>query len=505
MKKAFLILSIFYTVQVFSQNVFQKAISIDITKDLFSTDMKKTSDSGYVILADHYVGQLALVKINKFNVPSWAKKYSNGHYSYTHSMEQTSDGGYIFTGEGTDSAKSASFKIFLIKTDKNGVISWQKKFDGMPDEHALSVKQTTDGGFVICGWVDTHATVISYLIRTNVLGDIIWAKKYESFDSNGHAASRGFCVRQTDDGGFIMVGINMEGGILMKTNGSGEIEWCRGIATGTSGANVVLSSIETTKGGYIIIGQTLEPAYLVLIKTNTTGDIIWSKTFKDFAGHANSVKQTSDGGYLAGGSTGGFGKISMYLIKTDSLGDPSWARLFHEGDVSSVMETSKNSYLLAGSYRVAFTHQTSFIQTDSSGNSVCNDPIPPTITSNIVFEESNLNPVATSWGISQNNTFTATDQIPFEVPCTEVGIFESTTTPSEIIIYPNPSSGQFTFSKLPAESIIEIFDMLGKQVFQATATNDSYTINISEQSKGLYFYTIINKNKTVQHGKLSLN
>jgi hypothetical protein len=82
------------------------------------------------------------------------------------------------------------------------------------------------------------------------------------------------------------------------------------------------SAQQTSDGGYIIAGMSFGDVYL--IKTNASGDTLWTRTY----GGANadwgySVQQTSDGGYIIAGSTNSFrvGRSDVYLIKTDSNGN----------------------------------------------------------------------------------------------------------------------------------------------------------------------------------------
>jgi C1A family cysteine protease len=70
-------------------------------------------------------------------------------------------------------------------------------------------------------------------------------------------------------------------------------------------------------------------------------------------------------------------------------------------------------------------------------------------------------------------------------------------------VFPNPSSGEFIFSGLENNNTIEIYDFVGKQVYQTTSTQDAVTIDLKDKSQGVYFYKIINAStKGVETGKI---
>ena len=73
---------------------------------------------------------------------------------------------------------------------------------------------------------------------------------------------------------------------------------------------------------------------------------------------------------------------------------------------------------------------------------------------------------------------------------------------NQIIVSPNPSKGKFIFSNIENENTIEIFDALGKSVLIAASKNNSCTIDLTGKAKGVYFFSITDKNKNVQQGKI---
>ena len=108
----------------------------------------------------------------------------------------------------------------------------------------------------------------------------MWTKNYGGLQHD-HA----FCVQQTTDGGYIQVGHSVSfapsgGFYLVKTNANGDTSWTKKY-TSASGSSKLNSIQQTTDGGYVIGGE-YDPnigggLYSYLIKTNTTGDTLWTK------------------------------------------------------------------------------------------------------------------------------------------------------------------------------------------------------------------------------------
>lgn len=82
-----------------------------------------------------------------------------------------------------------------------------------------------------------------------------------------------------------------------------------------------------------------------------------------------------------------------------------------------------------------------------------------------------------------------------------VGI-ESNEMNNVVVISPNPSAGQFTFSNLEKEDAIEIYDISGKLICRAISKDNMQLIDLSGNATGIYFYKITKQNNEFQRGKL---
>jgi len=295
--------------------------------------VQQTTDGGYIVAAQtNSFGaggtDVYLIKTTANGDTVWTETYGGTNQDFGWSVQQTSDGGYIIAGR-TNSFGAGETDVYLIKTTSNGYTLWTKTYGGTNSEEGMSVQQTPDGGYIIAGKTNSFGVAGSvdvYLIKTTSNGDAIWTRTY-----GGFGWETGMSVQQTSDGGYIIAGSIDSFGVvgldvyLIKTNSIGGIVWTR--IYGGSGWESGMSVQQTSDGGYIVAGNT--DSYgageddVYLIKTNKNGDTVWTCTYGGIGwDYARSAQQTSDGGYIITGQTvpSAVDYSDVYLIKTDKNG-----------------------------------------------------------------------------------------------------------------------------------------------------------------------------------------
>ncbi len=348
---------------------------------------QQTSDGGYIIAGDSRsfgAGDydILLIKIDSDGNQIWAKTYRGEVDDYVSFVQQTSDGGYIISGH-TSSFGTGSYDFLLIKTDSSGNQTWAKTYGGAFAEYSRSAQQTSDGGYIITGRVSVPGGYDVLLIKTDSSGNQTWAKTY-----GGAAGDNGVSVQQTSDGGYIVgaeTGSFGAGGLgydflLIKTDSSGNQTWAK--TYGGADYEDVYSAQQTSDGGYIISGQTESFGAgdydFLVVKTDSSGNLTWVKTYGALGNDYHAViQQTSDGGYIIAGDTtitsppSSFGYNTL-LIKTNSSGDMTWAKLFGGSDWEDTdfIKQKFDGYYIFGGFTQSFgvNRDIFVVSVDNSGS-----------------------------------------------------------------------------------------------------------------------------------------
>jgi hypothetical protein len=492
-----------------AQVMFQKTYGGTGQEEAFSID--KTNDGGYIIVgytkSNTFGGSdVNLLRVNQAGEIIWTKTFGTYGDDSGLSVHQTSDGGFIIAGYANYHGVFDYGDVYIIKTDSSGNAAWIKNMGAINSDDSdfgTDVKQTGDGGYIITGWTRSFGPTGTdvYLIKTNNFGDTLWTKRY-----GGNSDERSYSVLQTSDGGYLIAGgsgsynlINYDV-YLIKTDSSGNMIWSKVLV---SLNNEYCNAIQQTNdGGYIIIGNTSSSGAggsdIFLIKIDTSANIAWSKTYGGVNDdYGSSVQQTNDGGYIMTGSTTSYGAgyFDVYLIKTDNTGDTLWTKTM--GGVSydrgwCVQLTSDNGFIIAGGTGNfgSGIMDVYIIKTDSIGNTGCNESTTNTIVTNQTNSFLNATTLVSS-GLEIISWPPLSSSGNISTTICYVGINE---TSSAISLFPNPAATEIRIkSQESGIKSVEIYDVLGEKIFSTDVTagkTDELTINATTFTAGIYFVSI---------------
>jgi hypothetical protein len=238
------------------------------TDDYSVNSVQNTLDGGYILAGmkwSRWPRDAILVKTNSNGSEEWRKTFGLDGVISPSSVRETPDGGYILTGITDWRDDIRIDEAWLLKTDSNGTEQWNRTI-GIPGYDSVSsVQNTLDGGYILAGWTLSYGTGgDAWLLKTDANGNEQWNRTFglDGFDS-------AYSVEQTSDGGYVLAGQidtaknpDFKGQILyenldawlFKTDANGNLEWSKtigGLKRDT--ANFVQ---QTSDGGYVIAGTT---------------------------------------------------------------------------------------------------------------------------------------------------------------------------------------------------------------------------------------------------------
>jgi len=437
------------------------------------------------------------------NTP-WSKTFGGIAGEYGSAVRQTIDGGYIIVGSTTSFGAGGS-DVWLIKTDIMGNKLWTKTIGGPSNERGSDIQQTADSGYIITGYTDVDWYDL-LLIKTNSIGDTIWTKTYGAYGGNS--------VQQTRDGGYIVGGTKYSDepphyrAWLLKTDALGDLRWSKQYDGGwdTGGSSVQ----QTFDSGYILVGSANLGEDLWLLKTDSLGNEIWSKHYgNEWGDGGSSVQQTSDSGYIITGyteSTEWHGDRNLLLIKTSSSGDTLWTRAYGDNELDnwggSVQQCKDGGYIITGSTQspIGETGDLWLLKTDSSGDTIWTRTFGGPAPDAGYSVQQTIQGGYIITGFTESFGMGGADVWLINYPEPPVGVIDEILVNDFILEqnYPNPFNPGTTIRySIPTQSNVKlrVYNSIGENISDLINANQnagSYEVSwVAENfASGIYFYSV---------------
>ncbi len=325
--------------------------------------VRQCTDSGYILAGytGSYDGNITynhgdrdfwIVKLDVDGNMEWQRTLGGSYTDFAYDIEQTSDDGFIVTGEsnsvdGDVTGNHGNDDIWVVKLDSLGNIIWQNSFGGSQTDRSRGIRQTNEGGYIVAGETSSndgdvtglHGGYDFWIVKLSDVGAIEWTKTLGG--SNHDYAME---IKQTFDGGFIMVGesnsndgdVTGNHGIgdywVVKVDSLGNIEWSK--SYGGTSADVPLSVIQTRDSGIVVAGYSSSTDFDItnnngnsdvwILKLDQSGSLLWQSTYGG-AGfeQAMSVIECFDGAlacvgfseYISGDVTINHGSFDYWVLK----------------------------------------------------------------------------------------------------------------------------------------------------------------------------------------------
>jgi len=467
-----------------AQNTFQKVIK----NSGFSASIIETDDGSFVLsgqTGNSFDLKNLLIKINNQGDTIWTRIFKvDSLVGIAPYLAKTFDNGFILT--------SINYNAFMdvIRTDSNGSLLWAKRISSGYDLY--SIIQLSDSGTMIMGSTYSDQT---FLMKLNLNGDTVWTRAYA-----GSSSLRGLSIFETIDNGFIISGISSNAFcFLLKIDAVGNIIWSRAFVN-NNGLAFSQAVRQTFDGGFIIVGSH------GILKVNSLGNLEWQMQYQNACGlMMESIIQTLDSGLVVTGTATDSSCLteSIFMLKTDRMGNYQWCKAFTKGEWdpgpferNPVLQTSDSGFITTGLRHLPFdTSGIYIIKTDQNGNSNCDQHdlpvylLPPDLQQNNVT--TNLYP--TSFTID-TISFISGHLDSIVTICNSLTYSEGISKPyNDFSISPNPAEDHFSIcNSVNSINEIQLYNLWGQLIFsiRVDSLSNTSTINCEQFSKGIYFVKV---------------
>ncbi len=518
-------------------------MSTDSISSLSFADVARTSDGGYAFLGNYTTrrnaGDMCVIRTDSLGTVLWSVNFNSDTTEAAEGIRQTPDGGFVVSGWNV--LPDGTGEMLLAKISASGAIQWSTQFGGTDIDEARDAAVLNSGDILVVGASYEGFNGRGYAILTRSNG----SPENGQIVKFGNAAVPFFSVDKTNDGGAIAAG--MAGDFfqasrldpaLVKFNATGNVVWGKRYAT--AGTQLYPLVRQTRDGGFMLVGQqgVTQPNGEVIvssfaIKTNAMGDTLWCRAFRhetDKFHRGYSVADVGDGYIISGNikpgyndsvrtkTAGGLDTVIVqeheapYAMKVDLNGVFKWAKYYGDSarisrGISSVL-AADGGVMLAGE---AFGYVPSnrfgvgyAIHIDKEGNmgtgSSCKvksfnftvSPFTVKDSTNVVFVEGGDERTS-------NLRREAITVVKSDI-CLGIGlntdIADYHLLKNTVKIYPNPVLSQLFIDIEPntegvdSASHLTIFDAMGRLVQAQHNINEAARIDVSTFAKGIYMLKV---------------
>ena len=281
------------------------------------------------------------------NTPVFENWYGEGYLDCGYETVEVPGGGYLITGyRGFDNYND----IYLVRVDAAGNVLWSKLYGGEFWDNGFTIAPASNGNFLVGGRRFLTSSTTSgepCLMEVTPDGSVQWDADFGSSDKDGCMS-----VVQTSDGGCLFTGqYNYADIWVLKTDASGNEIWSE--TFGPGGGNGVM---EASDGSCYATGTSTDlGGELFLVKLDpASGSTRWISTAGDAVGKdcGRGLCESHDGGVIVAGFTDSFGAggYDAYVVEFSPEGEILNSRTYgsSENDLAYSIARLPDGYILAG-------------------------------------------------------------------------------------------------------------------------------------------------------------
>lgn len=385
-------------------------------------------------------------------------------------------------------------------------------------ENATYIEQTPDSGYIVNAAYDVGLNTKNWLLRLDINGDTLWTQTFSvgtgstnPLLANSMASVNNFLYGLT---GFYNPPSQILSAYFIASIGNGFLLSSKIYNPSIYGADS-RSIDKTYDDGFIMagtVGTTSSTADVYLIRTNSLGDTIWTRTYdRSQTDAALDVKQTIDSGFIVAATYVDI-VYNIYLIKTDSIGDTLWTKSYHspfEQNAFSIEQTTDGGFIATGTaMNSALERSLYLIKINSTGDTLWTRKFCASINCIGYFVRQ-----AKDGGFIISGVSTHTPAGAYLIKTDSMGMVSSNTgiaevnNPFSFNIFPNPTTGIFTIEAKGASknSTIKIYNVTNECIYSDRINNHlAAEINLSNQPNGIYM-VVLNKDSQVYSKKIIID
>lgn len=472
----------------------------------------------------------------------WVELYVGDYFDMIYDHIETADGGFAFTGYTRPDIYGMG-GVWLGKTNRDGELLWERRHEFEPGEafngtdEGYTLFEQDDGGFLVVGFMGYSTNDNGWpwnddilVFKTDAEGDsILWSRTF-----GGDGWEKAFKAIRTDDGGYALAGVTTSWGagnedlFLLKLDENCDSLWMR--TYGDRGVDICNDLIQTSDGGYALIGSTTmirnTPSSYWALFVDENGDSLRSciACYRGDDSVGYTIQELDDGNFIVSGrvynSYPEFSNCSrIWTLGLDADARGLWGRIDGSDNIYSSLTgyasclLSDTSVAITGMYSLSREFGSPYgklwileVTATGEGRYILDEGWEePTSGKSIILTTTNELCVAgyagrATRGTGYDGQIYKTSEMPNSVESSFIGAFKNNMI---ISAYPNPFNEKvritLTLAQVGGIDALSIYNYQGKLVkksnCQELIASASFLWQPGELPSGCYFVDVRWKNQ----------